>query len=275
MFAMAAITAGLILVVDYWTVERYAVYLFYFMPIIISAWFVGKRSTYAMVLLCSGAWYLGRLNMEPSGEPQIELWNTTISFSSFAFIAWVMNLLAGKQKRMIELQKQLVNLLDLEKKISRRDPLTGALNSRAFYEKLTEERSRSKRYGHFMSLVYIDLDDFKALNDLHGHEFGDDLLKKVVAIVLGSIRNVDVLARLGGDEFVILLPETGMDGAQVCAQRIMDSLKREISQGTTISAGVIHFVSIPDTNEDVVRPADRAMYKAKKSGKDRMVCQVV
>jgi len=275
MLLLALVGCVLIFLIDYVTVERYSFYFFYFMPIVCAAWFAGTRSAYLIAVLCSVTWYLARLNMDPPAETNILVWNSMIRFISFVFIAWTMNTLRSKQEKMRELQAKLENLLDLERNIARQCPLTGALNSRAFYEQLTQERSRCKRYSRPLSIVYIDLDGFKEMNDLHGHEFGDELLKKVVVVIKGCIRDVDLLARLGGDEFVILLPETEAEGAATCVQRIMETLKRDISKSTTISAGVVHYATCPETNEETVKVADQTMYEAKRSGKNKMVCKSV
>jgi len=273
-FAVAMAGFVLIFRLDQSAAEKDAFYLFYYIPIILTAWFVGSRSAYLVALLCSWAWYQARMNLVIPPDLPIMLWNTLVRLASFAFIAWVMNLLKDKQQKMIALQAQLKKLLDREKQLARHDSLTGALNSRAFHEKLEEERNRSERYRRSMSMLYLDLDGFKKLNDTRGHECGDEVLKELVTTIQGKIRDVDVLARLGGDEFVVLLPETEMKGVQACAQRVMDAFKRSKSQGTTLSVGAVHYHLLPATNDEAVQAADQAMYKAKKSGKNKMVCDV-
>ena len=97
---------------------------------------------------------------------------------------------------------------------SRSDPLTGVANSRVFLELLKREIARARRYKRPLTLAYLDLDNFKSVNDILGHAMGDKVLQTVVSTVNANIRVTDVVGRLGGDEFVLLLPETDMQGAR-------------------------------------------------------------
>ncbi len=103
---------------------------------------------------------------------------------------------------------------------SRVDALTGLANRRAFDERLDEEVARAIRYGHPLSLLMVDIDNFKLVNDRFGHTAGDEALKALAAIIDRSIRTIDIVARFGGEEFVVILPETPIEGAAVVAERV-------------------------------------------------------
>jgi diguanylate cyclase (GGDEF)-like protein len=151
------------------------------------------------------------------------------------------------------------------------DPLTGALNRRAFQTWAERERLRAVRAGTVTSVVYMDLDDFKAVNDRLGHRAGDRLLTSFAAAVAGAIRGTDLFARIGGDEFVVLLPDTDVRSAM----RVADRLKRVScsacdTDSITASVGIATFRSPPDTVDEMVDAADVQMYRAKGAGRGRI-----
>jgi diguanylate cyclase (GGDEF)-like protein len=153
------------------------------------------------------------------------------------------------------------------------DPLTGLANRRRFMEVLDLELSRAQRYGRVLSLILIDLDDFKAINDDHGHAAGDDVLCAVAGTLLGGVREHDVPARLGGEELAVLLPETNLAGATVLAERLrLQMLELRLTSPAsqmqpTASFGV---ASRPPagTAEALLGAADAALYRAKRHGKN-------
>ena len=155
------------------------------------------------------------------------------------------------------------------------DPLTDLLNRRAFNENLNREFERSLRYGNNMSLIMIDLDHFKSVNDRYGHDAGDLVLKKIAQSIREGVRSTDITARFGGEEFAVILPNTNHDEALRLAQRIQEDIRAiDIDLGSvmlkqTVSQGLAstHHVTINDP-EDLMRLADQAMYMAKKSGRN-------
>lgn len=156
-----------------------------------------------------------------------------------------------------------------------RDPLTGLFNYRYFWDVLPHEIRLSQRYGNPLSLLFLDIDDFKAINDTLGHPLGDTVLKTLAAYLEGALRQADVICRYGGEEFVVLLPQTPQNQALALAER----LHQGISQlAVALPQGKLHFtVSIgvaglqPGMNsEGLVRAADRALYQAKQAGKNRV-----
>ncbi|MCK4535658.1 MAG: diguanylate cyclase [Desulfuromonadales bacterium] len=158
--------------------------------------------------------------------------------------------------------------------MSIRDGLTKLYNHRHFYNRLNHEFSRADRYAAPLSLVFFDIDDFKSINDAHGHTDGDIVLKKVGHIIKSVIRQSDVGARYGGDEFVVLLPNTAAEGALEMANRLHAAIREHHFEslngaGITISVGVSTFVDKNiSSGEQLVSLADEAMYKAKSGGKD-------
>ncbi|HMJ59195.1 MAG TPA: GGDEF domain-containing protein, partial [Gemmatimonadales bacterium] len=153
------------------------------------------------------------------------------------------------------------------------DPLTNLFNGRAFSARLSQELERNRRYPRPLALLYLDLDDFKVINDSHGHQTGDAVLRLVAEAMRSSVRQADVVGRLGGDEFAVLMPETDAALADAAAKRLAASLKT-VFKGTptvTASIGVVSCSATDANTDELLRKADQAMYDAKKAGKDRVV----
>ncbi len=156
------------------------------------------------------------------------------------------------------------------------DPLTGLPNRRVFERRIRDELDRARRYDQVVTIVLIDVDDFKRINDTHGHQAGDRVLKQLAALLKRELRTMDGIARIGGEEFVIILPETGGTGARLFADRVL----RRIAQHNfgdaagevwvTASAGLATF---PDDraadDEALLRLADENLYRAKHAGRNR------
>jgi diguanylate cyclase (GGDEF)-like protein len=153
------------------------------------------------------------------------------------------------------------------------DPLTHALNARAFSERLTQELERNRRYDRPVALLYLDLDDFKAVNDSHGHQTGDAVLRLVADAIRRAVRQADVVGRMGGDEFAVLMPETDGAEADAVAQRLAAGLATSFRGSPTVTAsiGVVSGVAAVADADGVLRSADDAMYQAKRAGKNRVV----
>jgi diguanylate cyclase (GGDEF)-like protein/PAS domain S-box-containing protein len=151
------------------------------------------------------------------------------------------------------------------------DSLTGLYNTRHFYRRLSEEMNRARRTGAPLTVMLFDLDNFKEYNDSAGHVAGDHLLRRVGEIVTVSLRvGSDSAYRYGGDEFVALLPDTNVEGARRVALRISKKVRESKMAEVTVSLGMAEFQG-EASPEELVRRADRAMYRAKESGKDRIM----
>lgn len=174
----------------------------------------------------------------------------------------------GMRRDLREARERLVNL----ERLADRDPLIPVANRRAFVRELTRTMSYSERYGHASSVVYIDLNDFKEINDTYGHTAGDDALKHVAEILLHNVRDSDVVGRLGGDEFGVILEKSDAEAAREKA----DTLRKAILEApmmwqdakitVNVAFGVYTF-SGPEDAGHALAAADRDMYAHKRSTK--------
>ncbi len=157
------------------------------------------------------------------------------------------------------------------------DGLTGLLNHRAFHDRLDQEYERFRRYGSHLSLIVADLDDLKKFNDTYGHPVGDEVLRIIGAMLREASRETDVLARYGGDEFVILLPQTNAQNAYNMGERIRKKINDysfSINGEDVRSSVTMGVATVPDesitSSHDFLESADRALYEAKRQGKNRL-----
>ncbi|SDN42712.1 sensor domain-containing diguanylate cyclase [Vreelandella arcis] len=172
-----------------------------------------------------------------------------------------------------QLEERLKQANDRLEHLAHHDELTGILNRRAGLQCLEQELKRSSRYGSPLSVAMFDLDNFKAINDTHGHGVGDQILEEVTATVNQTLRETDIQIRLGGEEFLIIMPEVNAEDAQIAMERV----RRVVGQTSftrqaltvTLSAGVASYVEASTTR--LLDHADKAMYQAKQSGRDRVV----
>lgn len=151
-----------------------------------------------------------------------------------------------------------------------RDALTGLANRRNFMTRLEIERKRSARSRLPITIGYLDLDDFKAVNDTLGHVKGDDVLRIVGGFLTSHLRDTDCAARLGGDEFAVMLPETGLDAALIVLDKLHSGLSAKLNTSgfpVGLSVGVASFAIAPCSVREMLQAADRLMYEVKKDGK--------
>ena len=161
--------------------------------------------------------------------------------------------------------------LELADALAKTDPLTGVLNRRHFRELAGVEMKRAARYHRFFTVVFLDLDGFKAVNDESGHEAGDQVLRTVARSIRANLRATDFVSRLGGDEFVILLSETGPEAAACYLEKIQRQLRDAMRGGdwkVTFSIGAVTYLSPPVSVDELIGRADALMYAVKRSGKD-------
>ena len=165
----------------------------------------------------------------------------------------------------------LQGALRREKRLARTDPLTGLANRRRFYEQATFEFAHAQRSGRPCTIAYMDLDNFKYVNDHHGHVAGDRLLKLIARSLLRTLRPTDCVARLGGDEFVILLPETGPDAARDALKHVSLEVQKTLKHSRwsiTSSVGAVSYLDAPSSVDDALQYVDATMYQVKKNGKN-------
>jgi diguanylate cyclase (GGDEF)-like protein len=194
--------------------------------------------------------------------------------AEFAIIAEVFNLV-----RIKFLQDELKRKMQELEHLASTDALTGLYNRRFFYRRLEEELARAARADSAISLIYVDIDFFKQVNDMHGHNAGDAVLKAVSSKVSETLRKSDVIGRVGGEEFLILLPNTECRTATLIAERLREQtsglqvqLSETLAINVTISCGVFGTSAAAGIELDrILRLADEALYDAKHSGRNRVV----
>jgi len=153
------------------------------------------------------------------------------------------------------------------------DGLTGLYTHRHFHERLDQEIARGSRFGTMFSVIMLDIDLFKAYNDIYGHLAGDQLLRRMGELIRSSIRNMDVAFRYGGEEFTVILPEARLDNAYKVAERVRKAIESEASSKpipVTVSLGVASWPSDGITREEIIGCADAALYRAKQNGRNRV-----
>ena len=193
----------------------------------------------------------------------VAIWSTTIVGLSLVGLGFANNTrrLTGK---LNQANKELLEL-------SRTDPLTGTLNHRCFYEEVDLALTRASRSGSPVSVLVLDIDHFKDVNDQHGHPVGDDVLRAVADSLRASTRAGDAVARTGGEEFAVLMPDTPLDEAISVAERIRATITDAGGPvSVTASAGLSAFPEHGTTTSSLVRIADEALYTAKRAGRDRL-----
>lgn len=241
--------------------------IFYLIPVVSVTWFANAHYAFITALLSSLTTIVADL-----------LWGIPISQSFVVYLNAVFRfvILLLSIKALSRIKSDLIVVkqsADKEKILARTDALTDIANTRKFYEVLQNEINKAKRYRHPIALAYIDLDNFKEMNDKYGHLKGDQLLKNVADIIQKNIRNIDTVARLGGDEFAILMPETTIENAKVAINRLNNILAYDLKKNRyvmTISIGLASFVKVPSSADIIVSRADELMYIAKQTGKNRI-----
>ncbi len=222
------------------------------------AWVVGKRAGTLFALLGALVWILvDALSGHPKAYTLVRFWNALV--------------LAGYFVITVIILAKLKVALENERNLSRSDPVTGVPNTRAFYEWSTKEVERARRYHRPITFVYVDCDDFKVVNDQHGHAGGDAVLREVARALQELVRDLDLVARVGGDEFVVVLTETDRAGAEVAVGRLREGLLGAMARRgwpVTFSIGVASFMAGVTSGEDALRKADDLMYFAKRRGKN-------
>ena len=260
-FNRAAVIWGLVIVIgaaDYLSGPEISSAVFYVLPTAAAAWWQRRWNAYLVALAGALAWYAAdQWDGSLYSHPAIGYWN---GFSRFLLFVIV-----------LELLQLLRRLLDNERQRANTDPLTGLLNRRAFELQAEREIARAQRFRHPFAAMFIDLDNFKQINDALGHEAGDAVLVRVAQTLRTSLRHADTCARLGGDEFAVLLVEISPSEAGRVAddlrRRLLDAMEA-VGRAVTFSIGVAVFAQPPSDAAAMLAAADRLMYRAKAAGKN-------
>ncbi|HZG53079.1 MAG TPA: diguanylate cyclase [Pyrinomonadaceae bacterium] len=259
------IILGLLLVVlqsviNYLTGPGIAFYIFYLLPISLVAWLVGRRAAvFVSFASASGYLFTEQMNGHFDARSFIPYFNLLAQLAAFLFVTYFVSALRRSHNHQREL--------------ARTDDLTGVINRRSFFEASQQEINRARRHRHPFTVAYMDVDDFKLINDNYGHSIGDMVLRSVSQTIKHNIREIDVVARLGGDEFVILMPETGEAAAEAVVARVHQNIMktmREYGWPITFSIGVVTWTTPPRTVDIMIKQADEAMYEVKNGGKNRV-----
>jgi len=243
---------------DYLTGFEYSFSLFYLLPIGLAAWFIGRRSALILSVLSAITWDLSNaMAGQTYTRPIISFWNTVIRLGFFIIVTL---LIAG-----------IRSALKREKELSSTDSLTGLMNLRMFYQQATGELMRAKRFNRPFTLAYIDIDNFKLINDNHGHMTGDLVLHSVADTMRTRLRRTDLIARIGGDEFAAFLPETEFTPGTMVISKLQEALLKAMDKHhwkVTFSIGAVTFYKFGEPLKDVIHQADEMMYRAKAGGKN-------
>jgi diguanylate cyclase (GGDEF)-like protein len=247
--------------VDYITGFDLSVSLFYLAPIFIAAWYINRSTALGVSIACAVMWLVASALTLPVKEfPLVVLfWNAGVRLGFFVVVVALLSVLR--------------QAIDREKAHARTDYLTGVKNSRSFYEQADIELRRSQRHHQPMSIAYIDVDDFKELNDRFGHNEGDRALRAIGTALLRSLRATDVVGRMGGDEFAILLPDAGEMESVLAGKRLHEFLTAELKSNgwpITLSMGVVTCTTAPSEIAQLMKEVDALMYEVKRSGKNRV-----
>lgn len=177
-----------------------------------------------------------------------------------------------------EIERELAEANKQLQYLANHDPLTGVLNARTYYEVCDRMMCTAQREKESFSVLFVDLDHFKNINDSYGHDVGDIVLKSVSSCMVKTVRDCDVIGRVGGEEFSIYLPDTDNSGAMIVAEKVrlkVSELMPSFSGGVlsiTVSIGVATSLKHHKSIADIQRDADHAMYHAKKDGRNRVSC---
>ena len=246
---------------DYITGVEFSFSLFYLLPISLISWAISERLGLAFAILSSCVWIAVDIwsgNSNRLSNLFAYMWNATARLGFFLLPVF-----------MIRLNRALQH----EQELARTDFLTGVLNARFFHELAQMEINRSLRYKRPFTIAFIDVDNFKTINDTFGHTEGDTVLQAIAMNIKAHLRKTDLVARVGGDEFVVLLPETNAQIAPV----VMANMQRELLKGmnengwsVTFSIGVLT-LSDPSLSVDgMLGRADQLMYRVKNNGKNNI-----
>ena len=259
---IALLLTIIISLADYVVGYEISTSLFFLVPIALATWYGTSRQGVFFALLSAVIWYTIDAVFTPHSysHPLIPFWNTSVRLGLFLVSIQFLALLKSQSNS--------------EKNLSRTDGLTGVMNGRGFAEAAEKMFELASRHGRPTSIAYIDLDDFKQVNDRHGHSEGDKVLQTIGEILLNSVRKTEVAGRLGGDEFAIALPETNETGAQAVFNKLRMNLAQAMQAHNWpvgFSIGVISFDLPPENFDEAVRLADALMYRVKKSGKNNIL----
>lgn len=250
---------GLICWINYQIGVYISLVIFLLIPISVAAWFLGPYWAYVIALLSAAGRFILDVGLFPPVAPVWMLrWDVASKSAFFVIFAYVV--------------LRLRRALDSERRLARIDTLTGAYTRHVFYDFLEREIATSQRSQRPLALAYIDLDNFKTVNDSRGHAAGDDALRLVARTVHGHVRRGELLGRLGGDEFALLMRDADAAGAHTIVERLRQTLldaMRARGLPITFSIGVcVYDGREPISADQFITAADELMYEVKHTSKN-------
>jgi len=250
---------GGVVFLDYITGVELSFSLFYLLPISLIAWTVSERFGLVAAILSAGIWQIVDVWSGVKYSSVLPyVWNTIIRLGFFMLPVF-----------MIRLNRAMEH----EQALARTDFLTAALNARFFHEMAQIEIDRSFRYQRTFTIAFIDVDNFKTINDTFGHTTGDTVLRAIATKIKTHLRKTDIIARVGGDEFVVLLPETDAQTAPVVISNMQRALLEEMDENgwpITFSIGVLTLTAPQLSVDEMLGRADQLMYVVKNGGKNNI-----
>lgn len=258
---------GLVLVggLDYDTGYEVSLSVFYLVPVAVAAWYAGRSSGIVMAFLSCLSWYFADLGAGHAySHHAIPVWNALVRLGFFLVTA----LLLAALRTSLRAQQEL----------ARTDALTGLYGRREFDVRLKHDLALAQRRKSTLTLAYVDVDNFKAVNDTYGHDGGDRVLRAIATVLKESLREIDTGARLGGDEFALVLPDTDSERARHVVSRLERTFRENPALsdwGISCSIGVVTCLDPATSPEQVVAAADKLMYQVKRGGKSAVAFSAI
>lgn len=265
---LLALAAGGVLLVgalDYSTGYELSMSVFYLGPVALAAWYGRRWTGIVVAMLSSVGWYFVDSAVgHQYSYPGIAIWNAFVRLGSYLAISLLLTTLRESLRR----QQYLASV----------DALTGLYGRRFFESRLKHDLALGQRHRSALTLAYVDLDDFKAVNDTYGHLGGDAVLRLIGQVLQSSVRETDTAARIGGDEFALIMPDADSPEAQQIVSRMTHALHAALEASgykVTCSAGVVTFPESATTPERALASADALMYQVKHNGKGAVAFDVI
>lgn len=246
-------------VLDYVTGYDVSFAMLYLLPVLVAAWYLGTPAATFIAATATLCWFLAEYHGgRPYAHALMPIWNATMRFSVFFVVAAI----------FADRRRQLNSVREL----SLRDPLTGCYNRTFLYNALADRHARLQADRSAFAVAYLDLDNFKSINDTQGHEAGDNLLREVARMLGADLGPNNSVCRVGGDEFVLLWRNATRAGierwAEPCLQRLRQRMLANNWDTVSFSMGIVLCQDPAVTSDSILEQADAAMYVVKKSGKN-------
>ncbi|MCB1189047.1 MAG: GGDEF domain-containing protein [Leptospiraceae bacterium] len=246
--------------IDLYTGYEFSFSIFYLIPITFTVLYADFRFSIVISIISAAFWLFADIYSGHKYQNTIyPVWNTFMRLGYFLLHSFFLS----KFLILYKITKQNASI----------DLLTNAVNSRFFHELLNQELKKSQRNKRPFTLIYMDLDNFKSVNDTYGHLAGDSLLKLISSLIIKNVRTSDIFARLGGDEFALFLPETGFEESKQIIKRLKQIADMEFSKNNwnvSLSIGAVTFKTFNLSVEEMILQTDNLMYKVKKKGKNNI-----